>query len=124
MPGTGEDVARDLGLPWSLARMSSDPDYNARLGTAYLSQLIAEFGPNPVLVAAGYNAGPARARQWIRELGDPRAPGVDIVDWIEAIPYRETRNYVMRVTESLAPYRARLTGQTGPVTLSQDLARR
>jgi len=124
MPGTGEDVARDLGVAWSLARLSRDPDYNARLGTAYLSQLIAEFGPNPVLVAAGYNAGPGRARQWIRDLGDPRAPGVDIVDWIEAIPFRETRNYVMRVTESLAPYRARLTGQTGPVTLSADLAAR
>ena len=124
MPGTGEDVARDLGLPWSLARLGTDPDYNARLGTAYLAQLIEDFGPNPVLVAAGYNAGPARARQWIRELGDPRAPGTDIVDWIEAIPYRETRNYVMRVTESLAPYRARLTGRTGPVTLSEDLAAR
>ena len=124
MPGTGEDVARDLGLPWSLARLGTDPDYNAQIGTAYLAQLIEDFGPNPVLVAAGYNAGPARARQWIRELGDPRAPGTDIVDWIEAIPYRETRNYVMRVTESLAPYRARLTGRTGPVTLSEDLAAR
>lgn len=126
MPGTGEDVARDLGLPWSLARLGTDPAYNARLGTAYLAQLIDEFGPNPVLVAAGYNAGPARARQWIRELGDPRRLGadVDIIDWIEAIPYRETRNYVMRVTESLAPYRARLTGRTGPVTLSADLSAR
>lgn len=124
MPGTGEAVARDLGLPWSLARMSSDPDYNARLGTAYIAQLIAEFGPNPVLVAAGYNAGPSRARQWIRDLGDPRAPEADIIDWIEAIPFRETRNYVMRVTESLAPYRAQRSGQTGPVTLSADLAAR
>ncbi len=124
MPGTGEDVARELGLPWSLARLSTDPAYNARIGTAYLSHLIAEFGPNPVLVAAGYNAGPARVRQWIRDLGDPRAPGVDMIDWIESIPFRETRNYVMRVTESLAPYRARLTGQTGPVTLSADLAAR
>ncbi|PWR02759.1 lytic transglycosylase [Meridianimarinicoccus roseus] len=124
MPATASDVARELGMEYSLARLTADPDYNAALGTAYLAGLVAEFGNNPILVSAGYNAGPARARQWLRELGDPRAPGADVVDWIEAIPYRETRNYVMRVSESLAPYRARLSGQTGPVTLSAELAGR
>ena len=121
MPGTGSDVARDLGIGYSLQRLSTDPVYNARLGTAYLEGLIAQFGNNPILVAAGYNAGPARARQWMRELGDPRGADVDVVDWIEAIPYRETRNYVMRVSESLAPYRARLTGQVPALRLTDEL---
>lgn len=121
MPGTASDIASDLGITYSLDRLTSDPVYNARLGTAYLADLIAEFGNNPILVAAGYNAGPLRSRQWMQELGDPRGSDVDVVDWIEAIPYRETRNYVMRISESLAPYRARLTGQTGSVTLLQDL---
>ncbi|QIE41188.1 lytic transglycosylase domain-containing protein [Rhodobacteraceae bacterium SC52] len=124
MPGTAADVSRDLGITYSLPRLGTDPVYNARLGTAYLQGLIEEFGNNPILVAAGYNAGPARARQWMRELGDPRSSSVDVVAWVEAIPYRETRNYVMRVSESLAPYRARLSGQTEALRLSKELAGR
>ena len=72
---------------------------------------------------AGYNAGPHRAEQWIEEYGDPRDSIIDQVDWIEHIPYRETRNYVMRVMESLHVYRARLNGATPPLQLTQDLTR-
>ncbi|MGI1664099.1 transglycosylase SLT domain-containing protein [Palleronia sp. KMU-117] len=121
MPGTAEEMAGDLGLPYSANRLLSDPAYNATLGVAYLAELISEFGGNFVLVSAAYNAGPSRPRRWIQERGDPRAAGTDVIDWIEHIPFDETRNYVMRVTESLPVYRARLTGRTEPLRLSQEL---
>ena len=110
LPGTGELVARRLGLDnYDPARLTTDPEFNALLGAAYREGLIAEFGALP-LVAAGYNAGPGRPRRWVQELGDPRDPAVDPVDWVESIPFAETRNYVMRVMESLVIYRARLSG--------------
>ena len=121
MPGTAQDMARNLSLPYSPAALLSDPGYNARLGTAYLDELISEFGHNYVLVAAAYNAGPGRVRGWIESYGDPRSAGVDVVDWIEKIPFRETRNYVMRVTESLVIYRARLAGRVLAFDLSDEL---
>ncbi|WP_074221679.1 lytic transglycosylase domain-containing protein [Rhodovulum sp. ES.010] len=124
MPGTAQAMARKLGVEHSDAALLTDPDYNAELGAAYLAQLIAEFGANPVLVSVGYNAGPGRARRWSRVMGDPRAADVDVVDWIEMIPFRETRNYVMRVAESLPVYRARLTGDTAPLRLSEELKAR
>ena len=97
---------------------------NAQLGSAYLAQLIEEFGANMPLVAAGYNAGPSRAQDWLSRYGDPRGGGVDPVDWVEHIPFRETRNYVMRVTESLAIYRGRLSGAVPERTISRDLSGR
>ncbi|WP_209426194.1 lytic transglycosylase domain-containing protein [Pararhodobacter sp. SW119] len=109
LPGTGELVARRLGIDFDPARLTTDPAFNALLGAAYLDGLIEEFGAL-TLVAAGYNAGPGRPRRWIQELGDPRDPAVDPVDWVEAIPFAETRNYVMRVMESLVIYRAVLSG--------------
>ncbi|MHC0051908.1 lytic transglycosylase domain-containing protein [Actibacterium sp. D379-3] len=120
MPGTAQAVAAKLGVDYSGAALF-EPAYNARLGAAYLAELIEEFGPNYVLVAAAYNAGPSRARAWIADRGDPRSAGVDVVDWIEMIPFRETRNYVMRVTESLAIYRARLSGKVAPWRLLTEL---
>jgi soluble lytic murein transglycosylase len=121
MPGTAKLMASKLGLPFDTGRLTSDWQYNAQLGSAYLAGLVEEFGQTPVLVAAGYNAGPGRPRGWLTELGDPRSDKVDVVDWIEHIPYRETQNYVMRVAESLPIYRARLTGKSGPVRLSEEL---
>ena len=121
MPGTAKQMAGKLGLPYSQARLTTDPTYNARLGSAYLAQLFEDFGENYVLVAAGYNAGAHRARQWIEANGDPRSPDVVVVDWIEHIPFSETRNYVMRVMESLPVYRARLSGETAPIRLSEEL---
>jgi soluble lytic murein transglycosylase len=115
MPGTAQDMADALDLPYSRARLVLDWPYNATLGAAYLDYLRREFGDSPTLIAVGYNAGPGRVRSWINERGDPRRGGLDVVDWIEHIPFRETRNYVMRVTEGIPVYRARLTGQTGPV---------
>ena len=121
MPGTAREVAGILGVSYNASRLQDDPAYNARLGTTYLAELIDVFGTNMALVAAGYNAGPSRPIRWMELYGDPRDPNVDPVDWVEHIPFRETRNYVMRVMESLPVYNARLTGVTGPVTLTDAL---
>jgi len=120
LPGTGELVARRLGIDYDPARLTTDPALNAILGAAYLDELSREFGGALPLIAAGYNAGPGRPRRWITEFGDPRDAGVDPVFWVETIPFAETRNYVMRVLESLVIYRALLTGQR-EITLSQML---
>ena len=121
MPGTAQEVSRELGLDYARSKLTSDPDYNAKLGSRYLANLADQFDSNPVLMSIGYNAGPSRARRWPEMFGDPRSANVDVIDWIEGIPFRETRNYVMRVTESFAPYRARLSGKVGPITLLDEL---
>lgn len=115
MPATAEEVARGLGLPFERARLTGDWEYNATLGAAYLAGLQEMFGASPVLVAAGYNAGPSRPRIWLAERGDPRRGEVDPVDWIEDIPFDETRNYVMRVVEGIPVYRARALGEGGAI---------
>ena len=124
MPGTAKDMAQKVGLPYDLARLSRDPVYNATLGSAYLAHLEEEFGNNIVLISVGYNAGPHRARTWSKDRGDPRSNSVDVIDWIEHIPFDETRNYVMRVAESLPVYRARLTGKVQPIQLLKELKAR
>ena len=121
MPATAQEVAGKLGEPYSRARLTSDWQYNARLGARYLRELQDEFGPSPVQIAAGYNAGPSRPRAWMDERGDPRLGKVDVIDWIEHIPFRETRNYVMHVAESLPIYEARLTGVAPKVELTRML---
>lgn len=123
MPATARKVAKDIGVSYSKARLTSDWRYNAQLGTAYLGGLLEIFEGSYILAFAGYNAGPHRAEAWIEEFGDPRDSLVDQVNWIEHIPYRETRNYVMRVMESLHVYRARLKGKTPPLQLTLDLTR-
>ena len=122
MPGTARDVARDLGLEHDPDRVLSDWTYNALLGSTYLAQMAERFDGNIIMISAAYNAGPARPPRWIEQFGDPRSPGgMDIIDWIEHIPFRETRNYVMRVAESLPVYRARLGKTPLPVPFSQEL---
>ena len=124
MPGTAQEVAGKLAIEFDNGRLLSDPVYNATIGKAYLAELIETFGHNYVLVSAAYNAGPSRPIRWMSERGDPRSGEVDVVEWIESIPFRETRNYVMRVMESLPVYRARLTGQVQPIRLSEELRQR
>ena len=120
MPGTAAATARNLGIAYQEAWLTSDPAYNVTLGSAHLRELADEFGPSVALIAAGYNAGPRRPREWVAAFGDIRA-GADPVDWVESIPYAETRTYVMRVTESVVIYRAKLKGVAGPVRITAEL---
>ncbi len=124
MPGTAKMMADRTAQTYALARLTGDPAYNVTLGSAYLAQLVEEFGPAVALVASGYNAGPGRPRRWIKEFGDPRDRGTDVVDWVETIPYAETRTYVMRVVESLVIYRARLRGTAGRIDVEGELTGR
>lgn len=127
MPATAAQMATVAGAPFDLARLGQDPAYNARLGTEYLRQMLARYRGSYILATAAYNAGPGRVDSWLVQNGDPRpgaaAGGVDPVDWIEAIPFSETRNYVMRVMEALHVYRIRLDGAASPARLSADLTR-
>ncbi len=123
MPATARDVARDLGVSalHTTDRLTADPDYNARLGAEYLRQMAERFDGNVVMVSAAYNAGPARPPRWMADYGDPRKGEIDIVDWIEMVPFRETQNYIMRVTESLPVYRARLGMEPLPMPFTEEL---
>ncbi|WP_299664258.1 transglycosylase SLT domain-containing protein [uncultured Ruegeria sp.] len=123
MPATAKLVATDLGIlgGHKTARLTSDWQYNAKLGANYLATLAEDFNGNVVMMAAGYNAGPRRPISWMERYGDPRTGAVDVIDWIETIPFKETRNYVMRVAESLPVYRARLGQPALPVPFSQEL---
>ena len=89
--------------------LTEDTDYNLTLGTAYLGELVKEFNGSYILALSAYNAGPARAKRWLKKYGDPRDLSVDAIDWVELIPFSETRNYVQRVMENLHVYRHRLS---------------
>lgn len=123
VPRYAQDEARQVGLPYRQNWLTDDPAYNLRLGRGFLDDLVDRFGGSYVLAAAAYNAGPSRAVQWISDFGDPRGGQVDPVDWIESIPFSETRNYIQRVLENTQVYRFRLTGQPVKLRLSDDLKR-
>jgi soluble lytic murein transglycosylase len=123
MPGTAEEVSRRLGERYTRARLTGDPEFNVRLGSTYLQDMIERFNGSYVLAVAAYNAGPGRVRQWLERFGDPRAEGVDVIDWIEMIPIYETRNYVQRVLEATQVYRQRLEGNLARLALAEDLRR-
>ncbi|BCW89061.1 hypothetical protein sos41_22160 [Alphaproteobacteria bacterium SO-S41] len=122
LPATAKYTAQKHGIPWDASRLY-DWQYNASLGMAHMHDLLEQFDGSFVLVAVAYNAGPGRARQWIKEFGDPRSPNVDVVDWIERIPFSETRNYVMRLVENANVYRAMLNGGTSPLLIETDILR-
>lgn len=121
LPGTAKLMAAKLGKAFDAGKLLTDPAYNVAMGAAYLAQMAEEFGPSVALIASGYNAGPGRPRRWITEFGDPRSPDVDVVDWVETIPFTETRTYVMRVVEGVVIYRAKLNGTVGPVRITEEL---
>jgi soluble lytic murein transglycosylase len=122
LPSTAAIVARRMGVPYSAAQLY-EPDYNMRLGSSFLGQLIRQFSGSYIMATAGYNAGPGRPVQWSAFCGDPRGSANDPLDFIECIPFSETRNYVMRVLENTQVYRAKLSGGSIPITLSHDLKR-
>lgn len=104
MPGTAAFQARRLGVPYALGRLIDDPNYNILLGNDHIQLLMSQYGNNPVLVAAAYNAGGGNVNRWLAQNGDPRLPGADVLKWIEDIPLTETRNYVQRVLENMVVY--------------------
>jgi soluble lytic murein transglycosylase len=106
-PEAGRDTAKRFGVAYDWDRMVSDPVYNTQMGAAELSALLKEYSGSHIMTFAGYNAGRGRVQQWVKQYGDPRDPKVDAVDWVERIPFSETRNYVQRVMENLRVYRVR-----------------
>ena len=122
MTVTAKHVCRDYKIKCHIKKLRSDPSYNAKIASAYIGDRMKEFEGSYVLTFAGYNAGPGRARQWIREFGDPRNSKIDPIDWIERIPFEETRKYVAKVLSNLQIYRARL-GEENPLRLNEDLNR-
>ncbi len=126
MPSTARIVARQHKLKYQEKWLTSNPAYNAQLGAVHLGDLIDDWGGSYILALISYNAGPGRARRWIEEFGDPRSPDIDQIDWVERIPYSETRNYVQRVLENTQVYRGRLAGGDRlniPIIIGADLQR-
>ena len=103
-------------------RLLSDQVYNVQLGAAELGELIEGYRGSYILTFAGYNAGRGRIKEWIAKYGDPRDPKVDPIDWVEHIPFSETRYYVQRVMENLQVYRVRFGGSP-KLLIEADLRR-
>ena len=125
MPGTAREQAGKMGIGYDYGRLTTDSAYNVNLGSAYYRRLLDNWGGNHVLAVASYNAGAGNVRKWVRAYGDPRQPGVDVVRWIERIPFMETRGYVQRVLENSVVY-DRLNPQTaaaGSIHLSNYLGK-
>lgn len=123
MPGTAEHVANQIGVAHRTSMLTSDIGHNMLLGSTYLHGRIGEFSGSYIMAIAGYNAGPNRVRSWIETYGDPRTSAVDPIDWIELIPFSETRNYVQRVLEGTELYRVRLGQAPSNSAILVDLAR-
>lgn len=123
MPATAKNEARLRGLPYRKSWLTDDPGYNMTLGGQHLDTLLSQFNGSYIMTAAAYNAGPRRPKQWIKDYGDPRTGQIDPIDWVEFIPFSETRNYVQRVLENTQVYRQRLSGEEGEIRLSEDLKR-
>lgn len=122
LPSTAKETANKIGVAYHEPRLTQDISYNTLLGQAYLARVLDGFTGAYALALAGYNAGPGRVRQWIAARGDPRQEGVDLVDWIEAIPFSETRGYVQRVLEATVIYRLRLPQATPSAGAARDIA--
>jgi soluble lytic murein transglycosylase len=121
MPETARTAARRAGLPFRPNDLISNPSYAIQIGMIEYGALLNGWNGSLILSLAAYNAGPGNARKWVAMNGDPRSPNVDPVDWIEAIPFTETRNYVQRVLENTQVYRNRLAGKDQPLRILADL---
>jgi len=121
-PAAGRYVANKFGVPYDEKRLLNDLTYNVQLGAAAFGDLIKYYRGSYILSFAGYNAGRGRVKDWIAKYGDPRDPKIDPIDWIERIPFSETRNYVQRVLENLQVYRMRL-GRGSKLLIEADLRR-
>ena len=122
LPSTAASTAKRAGVAYDYARLLVDPAFNTQLGAAFLGQVMEDLDGSRVLAYAAYNAGPGRVAQWIAAYGDPRK-GADPVDWVERIPFDETRDYVERVSENLGVYRQRFAQEPPQAELSPRVAR-
>ena len=114
-PEAGRDTAKRFGVAYDWNRLVSNSVYNTQMGAAEVAALLQEYRGSYIMTFAGYNAGRGRVQQWVAQHGDPRDPNVDAVDWVERIPFAETRNYVQRVMENLQVYCARFGARTATV---------
>jgi soluble lytic murein transglycosylase len=121
-PEAGRYVAKKFNVSFDAKKLMADPVYNVQLGAAELGDLIVDYRGSYILSFAGYNAGRGRVRDWVERFGDPRDPNVDPIDWVERIPFSETRNYVQRVLENLQVYRVRFGGGS-KLLIEADLRR-
>ncbi len=122
-PEAGRDTAKRFGVAYDWDRMVSDPVYNTQMGAAELGALLKEYTGSHIMTFAGYNAGRGRVRDWVKLYGDPRDPNVDAIDWVERIPFSETRNYVQRVIENLQVYRVRFDDRASVLAKSDQRPR-
>jgi len=109
-PEAGRHVASRFGVRYDQKKLRHDAVYNTQMGAAELGELLQIYRGSYILAFAAYNAGQGRVKEWLERYGDPRDPAVDPLDWVERIPFAETRNYVQRVMENLQVYRIRLGG--------------
>jgi soluble lytic murein transglycosylase len=123
MPNSVRHFASVGGLPYRPNALTTDPTYDLQLGMTELAGELSDWGGSYVLAIAAYNAGPNNVRRWIAQYGDPRDARVDPIDWIEEIPFSETRNYVQRVLENTEVYRNRLAGHDQKLQILADLYR-
>ncbi len=107
MPATAREMARKKRKAFSVQKLNSNPDFNVELGSSYFAELLKRFNGSYILAIAAYNAGPTNVNRWLRSIGRPQED-IDQIDWIERIPFSETRNYVQRVLENLHVYRRHL----------------
>ncbi len=121
-PAAGKHTCKRYSCTYDVKRLRNDTPYNLQIGAAELAGLLQDYRGNHILTFAGYNAGPGRVSEWIARFGDPRDPKVDPIDWVERIPFMETRNYVQRVMENLQVYRTRF-GNGATLTIEADLQR-
>src|SRR5262245_4915015 len=121
-PSAGQDTCKRYACKYDVKRLKNDIPYNLQVGAAELAGLMQDYRGNYILTFAGYNAGRGRVQEWMAKFGDPRDPKIDPVDWVERIPFMETRNYVQRVMENLQVYRTRFGNDT-PLTIDSDLRR-
>lgn len=122
MPATARETARRANLAFDWERLGRDALYSAQMGAAHLNDLLKDWRGSYILTFAAYNAGSGNVKAWIAAYGDPRSPDIDAVDWVERIPFSETRNYVQRVMENLQVYRQRLNQRTAYL-IDHDLKR-
>ncbi|MFQ5626058.1 MAG: lytic transglycosylase domain-containing protein, partial [Methyloligellaceae bacterium] len=123
MPRTARAIARQHKVRYRRSALTKNPSYNVMLGVAHLGDLLADYNGSYILTLVAYNAGGKRVREWTREFGDPRVKNVDAIDWVERIPFTETRNYVKKILTGLQIFRSRLNGAHGALRIVADLNR-